>query len=95
MSAYPDSKIPIICQKHGEFNQRISDHYGTKQTGCPKCSTESKAIKRSVSVHGVDYFINKANKTHNNKYSYNTKNFVNNKSKLTINCPIHGILGRE
>lgn len=35
-------------------------------------------------------FIDKANKKHNNKFDYSLVNYVNAKTKVIINCPIHG-----
>jgi Zn finger protein HypA/HybF involved in hydrogenase expression len=35
-------------------------------------------------------FIEKANKIHNNFYSYEKANYINNKTKVTITCPKHG-----
>lgn len=35
-------------------------------------------------------FIEKANKIHNYKYDYSLVNYVNNKKKIIIVCPIHG-----
>ena len=35
-------------------------------------------------------FITKANVTHENVYNYSKVNYINNKTKVTITCPIHG-----
>jgi len=35
-------------------------------------------------------FINKANLFHNNKFTYPNTNFLNNKTEVKVNCPIHG-----
>lgn len=35
-------------------------------------------------------FLNKANKVHNNFYSYDKVNYTNARSKIIISCPIHG-----
>ena len=35
-------------------------------------------------------FIRKANQVHNRKYSYEYSIYKNSKTKLIINCPIHG-----
>lgn len=37
-----------------------------------------------------EYFIECANKTHNNKYNYSKVEYVNNKTKVCIICPEHG-----
>ncbi len=33
--------IDILCEKHGVFTQRVSDHLSNK-TGCPECYSESR-----------------------------------------------------
>jgi len=35
-------------------------------------------------------FINKVDKTHNNKYNYSLVEYINNYTKIKIICPIHG-----
>lgn len=39
----------------------------------------------------VEEFIEKANKIHNNKYNYNLTNYINNRTKVKIICPMHGV----
>ncbi len=39
----------------------------------------------------TEEFIEEANKIHNNKYDYSLTNYINNKTKVKIICPIHGI----
>lgn len=38
----------------------------------------------------LDTFIEKANKTHHNKYDYSKVNYINSTEKVCIICPIHG-----
>ena len=38
----------------------------------------------------TEMFINKANIIHSNKYDYSKTSYVNNRTKVTIICPIHG-----
>jgi len=73
-------KIKIICQKHGEFVQSISNHL--KGHGCPKCSQTHQYSNKE--------YIQKAKKVHNNFYSYHKTNYINKKTKVIITCPIHG-----
>lgn len=73
------TKICIICPEHGEFWQTPATHL--KSYGCPKCS--GKFLDK-------EYFIEKANKIHNNKYNYSKVEYLGNKTKVEIICPIHG-----
>ena len=76
------SKVTIICPIHGEFEQIARVHlYGH---GCPQCSGKRKYDK--------DYFIEKAKEIHSNKYDYSLiEEIKNNKTKLPIICPTHGL----
>lgn len=79
---YLGSKIKgsIKCPKHGVFVQRADLH--SLGSGCPKCSwnyakSNNKVIEEFVEIHGY-------------KYDYSKFNYVNNKTKSVIICPIHG-----
>jgi len=74
------SKVKIICPKHGIFEQRPSNH--CQKQGCPICGGTKKLT--------TEEFINKSNKIHNNKYDYSLINYINEKTKIKIICPIHG-----
>lgn len=74
------TKVCIICPKHGEFWQTPASHLSGR--GCSKCSNKEKLTCNS--------FVKKAKKIHGNKYNYSKVNYVNNKTKVCIICPIHG-----
>lgn len=73
--------ITIICPIHGEFQQKPDEHL--KGRGCPHCGKVH--AKKSQ-----DHFIEQCNKLYNNKYDYSKVNYINNKTKVCIICPIHG-----
>jgi len=79
---YVDShtKIKIKCPIHGIFEQRPNDHLSGY--GCIKCS--GRYSKK-------DECIKTFNQIHNNKFDYSLMNYKNNKTKIKIICPIHGI----
>jgi len=72
-----DKKIKIICPEHGIFEQTPNNHL--MNHGCPKCYFDSKRVT-------FKDLIEKCNKVHNNKYTYNKINF----DKIKIFCPKHG-----
>lgn len=75
-----EQKVCIICPLHGEFYQTPHRHImGDK---CPKCSQKAK-------MNTLD-FIEKAKKTHGDKYDYSKVNYIDSKSKVCIICPEHG-----
>jgi len=75
------TKVIIICKKHGEFKQTPKNHLNKQ--GCPLCYGNSRLNK--------DEFIKRSNIIHNNKYDYSLVKYKNNKTKVKIICPVHGI----
>lgn len=78
-------KIKINCSIHGEFLQAPNEHL--KGRGCIECGRHS--AKKIMTKSNTD-FITKANKIHNNKYTYCLDEYKNNRSKIKINCSTHG-----
>lgn len=74
------TKITIICNKHGKFNQLPNAHINGQ--GCPKCCGLFKT---------TDDFILEAKKIHGDKYDYSKINYINSYNKLDILCKIHNI----
>lgn len=75
-----NNKVSIICLEHGIFKQSLKSHL--KNDGCPYCSG------KKMNTH---FFIEKANKVHNNKYDYYLVDYKGAFKKVKIICPIHGI----
>jgi len=80
---YKDSitKLKIICPVHGIFYQNSNKHLSGR--GCQYCTKTKKLT--------IENFKEKANKKHNNKYDYSLVEYKNNKSKIKIICPEHGV----
>ena len=72
------TKIKIICQIHGLFEQIPRQHINGYN--CPKCS--------GVYMDKT-YFIEKSKKIHNLKYDYSNVEYENNSKHVVISCPIH------
>ena len=75
------TKVKIICQIHGIFEQTPANHLFRK-SGCPKCIGKNSTIEE---------FIQKANKIYGDKYDYSLVDYKNKQIKVKIICPIHGI----
>ena len=75
-------KVKIICPSHGVFEQTPNSHL--QRRGCMLCSHEKTRTKNND-------FIEKSKVLHNNKYDYSKVIYINNKTKVEIICPIHGI----
>ena len=80
-----NTKIVIICTKHGEFLQSPSGHLSGQ--GCPKCGRESVRLGISKTT---TYFVQLAKKVHGDYYDYSKTEYTARREKLLIICPIHG-----
>ena len=75
------TKIQIICDEHGVFEQRPTRHLCGD--GCPKCMGGVKISQ--------DEFINRARELHGDKYDYSLVKYINSQIKVKIMCPEHGV----
>ena len=82
---YKNTNIPvcIICPKHGEFWKTPGSIIYGKQK-CQECSKEERLKKEK------EKFLLAAKKIYGDKYDYSKVDYVNNSTKVTIVCPIHG-----
>jgi len=76
-----NTKVEIICPKHGSFFQTPIDH--SSGHGCPKCAHSKKflgnleILKRFYSIYG-------------NKYQYELPENSDTLTKIKVICPEHG-----
>jgi len=78
-------EVIIGCRTHGNFSQTPMSHMSSY--GCVKCAN---VIAGSKLKDTLEEFIVKANKVHNNVYSYVLSKYINSLTKLTIICSTHG-----
>lgn len=78
-------KVIVICKIHGEYTITPNNHLNGK--GCPKCGLIKSKKTR---LKGLDYFITKSRLIHGDKYNYDHVEYVNDRHKVKIICPIHG-----
>ena len=84
------TNIIIICPIHNTFEQTPDNHL--HNNGCPKC----KGIEAGNRLRKPqEHFINNVEKIHNYKYNYDLVEYKNNKIKVKIVCPIHGIFEQK
>lgn len=76
-----ETEVDIICPEHGLFKQIPYSHI--RGMGCRKCIWKSMFLS-------LQDFINKSNIIHSEKYDYSRTEYVNNKRKVIICCPVHG-----
>lgn len=81
------TKVEIVCPTHGSFWQKANAHI-TNGHGCPKCGKESAARKIS---DDRESFVRKAIALHGTKHDYRLVEYVNNHTKVKIDCLVHGV----
>lgn len=74
------SKIPIICEKHGIFEQVVGKHL--RGQGCSECYGNKKKT--------IDEFKKEAEEVHGKKYIYDESIYDGLNKKIKITCSIHG-----
>lgn len=74
-------KVIITCPKHGDFNQKASNHINIKN-GCPKCNG-------GVLIDTEEY-INRAILKHGDKFNYSKTEYIHSHKKVKISCEKHG-----
>lgn len=75
------TKLIIMCPEHGKFKQTPNAHLNGRN--CPMCYKNCK-------IYNTGEFIKRAEYKHNYRYDYSKVKFLNNNTKITITCKIHG-----
>ena len=79
------TKVCIICPEHGEFWQTPYQHLNG--SGCSKCGY---IIRGNKNKSNINEFIKKTKEVHGDKYDYSKVEYVNDRTKVCIICPVHG-----
>ena len=81
--------IPLEEYKGHHEKILVEDKLGIKYSIAPASLYKHKSnIKTAIDKN--NFFLKKATYIHNGKYNYSKVNYINNKSKVKIVCPIHG-----
>ena len=85
-----NTKVKIICSKHGVFLKSPKMHLDGN--GCNECYNFKRKYLKEENKRflGKDGFIQKAKKVHGDKYDYSLVEYNNNRTYVSIICPIHG-----
>lgn len=81
-----DVKVKIICPVHNIFE--LTPYHHMKGVRCAKCVFTATANGKKYTKKE---FIQKANNLHESKYDYSLVEYKNNKDKVSIICPKHGL----
>ena len=80
-----ETKVCIICPKHGEFWQAPTRHLNS--LGCKNCANDhKKQIRRMTN----EEFKNKINEKYGNKFNLENTKYINSRTKIKVTCQIHG-----
>lgn len=79
------TKVDIICNIHGIFKIRPSDHI-KKKSGCSICNL---GYLKNNNITEEEYIL-KAKNIHGDKYDYSKTKYKNSRNKIVITCKIHG-----
>jgi|GEM_PF-378067 len=75
-----NKEIIVTCTIHGDFSQIASKHLNG--AGCSKCN--------GGMTYNKEFFIEKANEVHVNKYDYSKVTYTKGTEEVIIICPVHG-----
>lgn len=78
-------KVKIKCPKHGYFEQEPYSHWNGH--GCPACAS---LLTGELFRLTTEQFIQKSKQMHGDKYDYSKTIYTDSKTKVKINCKIHG-----
>ncbi len=79
------SKIIIVCKKHGDFLKTPAKHLFHKHS-CPSCAKEG--YSEAVKISKID-FMKKAKSIHGDKYNYIKTTIGRMSDKIEIYCNLH------
>lgn len=79
-------KVVLSCPDHGKTTL-IPQALLQSSYKCPRCSDDRRV---SAKTRPFEAFVDDATTVHNGFYSYPEQEFVNRRSKVRIECPIHG-----
>lgn len=82
---HSENKVSIICPEHGEFLQTVHGHLNGK--GCSKCANENNGKRSRLTK---EQFIINSKLKHGDKYDYSKVEYIDNRTKVIIICPVHG-----
>lgn len=81
------TKVKIYCPEHGVSYITPHEMFSHKYV-CPKCGNKDKGKEKKLTT---EEFIKRSSKTHDNKYDYSITEYVDQKTKVKIICPKHGV----
>lgn len=78
-------KCIVTCKLHGDFEITPNSHIGG--AGCRKCGYINRKHHKKLNT---EQLITKFKEVHGDKYDYSKVVYKNTRSKIIINCKLHG-----
>lgn len=75
--------VTVICKKHGEFKTKPKYILPSLFFGCSKCKREDDKFDTSI-------FIEKSKACHGECYSYDSVEYIDSHTDVSITCKTHG-----
>lgn len=82
------TQVTMTCKKHGDF-EVVPYKLLNRRTACKECKKEERIEKSRRS------FLTRANKVHNNFYTYPNLSFKKKSEYVDILCPDHGLFKQQ
>lgn len=82
-----NTKVIVICNEHGDFEQLPQNHY---KYGCGSCGHKKNVRNNELKEKCKNNFEIKSNNIHNNVYSYTKSDYINACTKVIVTCKEHG-----
>lgn len=82
------TKVQIYCVEHDKAFSQIPHSHLKGQLGCKQCITYQKCLT-------TDEFIKKAQMVHGDRYLYNHVDYINTRTKVVIECRLHGLWSQK
>ena len=86
-----NDKIKVFCNICKK-SFTIKPHDLFHGHGCKYCKSSKQSKRQQMNT---EQFIEKARKIHGDKYDYSMVNYIGNKIKVKIICPIHGVFEQK
>lgn len=88
MKSFADN-VTIVCKIHGDFTV-LAERHALGKGGCIKCRNDNFEASVKQRTFSKKEFVDKSNKVHNSKYTYDKSIYISNSANVIITCKTHG-----
>ena len=84
------NRARVRCDTHGEYETSLASLLAG--SGCRKCSAKKRGEAQLIDFAD---FVDRANRIHNNRYTYNEDGYRGFSGLININCSLHGVFTQK